>query len=479
MGAHRELAVRSFENRATPPRNRSLTQIAVPVLAVALMGSGCTTVRSTADSDFRVSRPAGLTYFLPMRRARLTVTRSARDTVTPTRERDQKVVALAAADARVVAAKARREQAYAVLQTLAEGATARAEQIRIAELAAAEETLLRAAAEVLRGEVAELTRRVEAAHAAGGGCLYSTKIELLPAQADPAARYVADLPHNYFRDDTVRLNVSPAGLLTSANVVAVDQTGQILVELAGIAGALEGAGAGTKAFPERAAGTPAARCEGVPVLVGIFDPTDAGAVGRVNTSLDESGFPFSIQVTRPPMAAAAGSGQTPAPVGAPGQTRASVASGLFYRSPTPVLVELRHLTPAVGTSPATATPVDAVVMMLPQAGPTSYIPMRASAFVKTTSDVQFVEGSVAAWSSERPSEVLSVARLPAQAIEAFAGALSRVLTLRVETSTSREALGAQQMDEQVQLERHRLLMDCIARARRDGTDVTACLPETP
>lgn len=455
---------------------RRLTRMAVPGLVVALMGSGCATVRSTAEPDFAASRPAGLTYFLPMRQARLTVTRTARDTVTPTRERDQKVVALAAADVRVAAAKTRREQAYAVLQTLPEGATARAEQIRIAELAAAEETLLRAAAEALRGEVAELTRRVEAAHASGGGCVYSTKIELLPAQADPTARFVADLPHNYFRDDTVRLNVSPTGLLTSANVVAVDQTGQVLVELAGLAGALEGAGGGPKALAERAAGTPAVPCEGVPSFVRIFDPMQSGQVNAVNRDLRNSSFPFSLQATS--------AGQSGSDNARPNSASEEIsASGLYYRSPVPVLVELRYLPPgassqASGDEPA-GTPVDAVVMMLPQAGPTSYLPMRANAFVKTTSDVQFVEGSVAAWSSERPSEVLSVARLPAQAIEAFAGALSRILTLRVETSTSREALGAQQMEEQVQLERHRLLMDCIARARRDGTDVTACLPETP
>ncbi|WP_396594122.1 hypothetical protein [Brevundimonas sp. R86498] len=318
------------------------------------------------------------------------------------------------------------------------------------------------AVEALRASIAEFDRRI-AARGAGGECRYSAKVELLPVQPDARARFVAELPHNYLRDDTSRLNVTPAGLLSSANVVSVDQTGQVLVELAGLSGSLAGRTMGFSVKRERTEAPSA--CDVRPVMVRVFDPAHLPDEASVNDQLDAAGVPFRIVVVRgAPVPPGGESGRLPA-------SRKPV-SGIYYRSPTPVVLELRHLT-------TTGTPLDAVVLMLPQAGPVSYLPMRASALVKTTNDVQFVDGSVAAWSSERPSEVLSLVRLPAQAIEAFAGALARVLTIRIETSDGRESLSAQQAEEIVQHERSRLLLNCLEGAASDPDAVTACLPAAP
>lgn len=468
-------------------RGAGWKQLAASVAVIALLGPGCTTVRSTHQPDFAASQPSGLTYFLPMRQARLTLTRAPIDLIELIRERDQKVVALAAAEGHAATAKSRREQAVAVLAALPLNAASRPDQVKVLELAIAQETVLEAVAAALRGEVLALRDRLTAAQTAGDNCQYAAKIELLPVQADRRARFVAELPHNYFRDDTVQFHVNPAGLLTSANVVAVDQTGQVLVEVAGVFGSLVGRSpeGSTKAF-EEVARTP--RCTGSPSLVRIFDPANGVDVGAVNTDLRRARFPFEIQVTAHGEALD-GDSYLPAWPARPSgpadvrETRETPArtisgSGLYYRSPTPVLMAL-YRQADVTSGESNPTPIDAVIMTLPQAGPVSYLPMRASAFVKTTSDVQFADGSIASWSSERPSEVLSAARLPAQAIEAFSSALANVLTLRVETSDSREALGAQQVEEVVQQERNRLLLECVARAHRDNADVTPCLPETP
>lgn len=436
-------------------------RIVAPIAAIALLGPGCatTTVQSSHQTDYSAGQPRGLTYFLPMRQARLTLTRMPADPGELIEKRDEKVVALAAASAQAVAAKARREQAEAMLAALSPNAASRPDQIKLVELAVAQESVLTAAAQALRLSVEDLSRRIVTAQAAGGECRYTAKIELLPVQADPRARFVADLSHSNFRDDTVRLDVSPAGLLSSANVVAVDQTGQILVELAGLAGSLTGTTRGLMADEQ----TAVPGCVGVPVLVQVFDPMNRADEELVNQHLQTAEFPFRIRVT--PRGHALDDGRDrrlPA--------NGATVSGIYYRSPTPVVMELRNT--------SAGTPVDAVVMMLPQAGPVSWLPMEASPFVKTTSDVQFADGSISSWSSDRPSEVLSVARLPAQAIDTFASALARILTIRVETSNSREALDAQQVEEIAARVNLQLYQACLTHAGSDTTAAAACSPET-
>lgn len=471
-------------------RGAGWKRVIAPVAAISLLGPGCSTTDPTIQSSHQLvpsaAQPRGLTYFLPMRQARLTLSRTPADPEELIKKRDEKVVALAAAAAQAAAAKARREQAEAMLAALAANAASRPDQIKLVELAVAQENVLAAAAEALRVGVSDLDGQIVAARSEGGECRYTAKIELLPVQADPRERFVADLSHSRLRDDTVRLNVSPMGLLTSANVIAADQTVQILVELAGLAGSLAGARAALMDTPATETARP--RCDGVPVLTRIFDPANGREVDSVNEDLDEAKFPFRIKM-------AIYEASTPGPIvtrvgeefsdrGSDRQsTSRNYASvpGLYYRSPTPVLMELRYapLQPAMASPPAAATgaPVDAVVMMLPQAGPISWLPMEASAFVTTTHDVQFADGSISSWSSERPSQFLAVAKAPGQAIGSFASALSRILTLRIETSDSREALGAQQIGEVVQQQRYRLLLDCLGRAG-DETAASACLPET-
>lgn len=465
-------------------------RIIAPVAAIALLGPGCstTTVQSSHQLLPSAGQPRGLTYFLPMRQARLTLARAPANPAQLIEKRDEKVVALAAAAAQAAAAKARREQAEAVLAALTPNAASRPDQIKLVELAVAQETVLTAAAEALRVGVADLGRQIVTAQTVGGECRYTAKIELLPVQADPRERFVADLWHSRWRDDTVRLDVSPAGLLTSANVVAVDQTGQILVELAGLAGSLSGALLETPApRTEAAARSP---CDGVPVLTRIFDPANGRDVSSVNEDLLEAKFPFRIAMTvyepGTPGSIVTRAGEAFSDRGSDRQSTGrdyGLVPGIYYRSPAPVVLELRHAPLVAETDASTPplipedTPVEAVVMLLPQAGPVSWLPMEASSFVKTTHDVQFADGSVSSWSSDRPSQFLAAARVPGQAIDAFAGALGRILTLRVETSNSREALGAQQVEEIVQQERYRLLLQCLTRAADDAA-AAACLPET-
>lgn len=83
------------------------------------------------------------------------------------------------------------------------------------------------------------------------------------------------------------------------------------------------------------------------------------------------------------------------------------------------------------------------MLQLPQAGPVSILPLDASPFVKTVHDVQFADGVVTSWSSDRPSMLLAIAKVPLQALDFATSQISKILTARVtiinDTQTLREA----------------------------------------
>lgn len=469
-------------------------------LAVAL--SGCTTMQSAPHTSFSGAPPQGVTYFLPMRMVKLTVTREQVTLQELLDDRDKKVVELAAARTVLATSRTKLQQTRATLNALPATASARAEQTRLTELAIAEEAVAAAAVEKLAADVADLTRGVEQTPADGGECRYNARLELLPVQADPRARYVVDLRHSGFRDDTHTLTLTPAGLLSTVNAVSVDQTGQILVELARSAGMISGL---------QSRGESADGCGQPASLVRIFDPVDTNDMKTVETELQEAGMPIRLAL-RAPTTVRTGFAATPA-IG-PNQ-------GLYYRSPGPIVLDIRRVRDTVAATGDTgdtggtgdtgdAEPdrgttagepdesqtgsqtvaqiykaddastyftIDSVSFTLPQAGPDSYLPLPAGPFVRTANTLALTDGALSSWTNERPSEVLSVVRIPGQIVEAFIDGLGRVLTARIDISTKEQGLQAQELESAVQAERTRLLLECIARAHNQQADTAVCLPE--
>ena len=76
----------------------------------------------------------------------------------------------------------------------------------------------------------------------GQSCAFVPSVDLLPVQADRRRRFALQPAHNELRDDTLKIGLTPTSLLTTGDVTAVDQTGQIIVDLAGVAGAAAGVG---------------------------------------------------------------------------------------------------------------------------------------------------------------------------------------------------------------------------------------------
>jgi hypothetical protein len=459
--------------------------LALALIGAGLGATGCTTVRSTHLPPQKMTGAAlkdapsaggrswsyaaqGVTYFLPTRPMKITATRTPvvlGDSVKAQAAKEKEL-----ADAKAAQAKADEEvkSATGIRDNLQAQAPAgdRAAAEQAVNLATAKAAAAKKSVDTLSEQVAALKATVDAVKLRGTLCTYEAKIELLPAQPDPYARYVARIVHNPFRDDTMTLKVGPNGLLTSGNMVAADRTSDILVEAAG---AIAGVGATPPSIPGLKSMAPPrprdADCTSLPkTYVQIFDPTNPDQVAALNQDLSlKAKLPYQVSVY----------GHTPAqdgrlhnqPGAYQGDNYGWAAQGaIFYRSPSPLQVSLLQ----------SGQPVDTAVVLLPQAGPISFIPMNSSAFVKTVNDVQFTDGMLTSWTADRPSEVLEVVRLPVKIATAIISVPAQLLSLRVNYSSQDKALLEAQQAQIAAEAKLQAYMLCLSRAGDDAALAAAC-----
>jgi hypothetical protein len=477
--------------------------VACVIAASAGLTAGCSTVRSTAAPTYQVSGDsAGLTYFLPMRMVRVTATRAPLRLEDLNRAKAQKQAELTNFQVALREAKQRREQAQAVLAALDPSATNRQELQEALGTAQAEERVAQGRVTASQNDLTNIQAAIDALELGGAACTYTAKLEALAPQADPDQRFIARLTHNSLRDDTLRLNVTPAGLLSTANLVAVDRTADIIVEAAGAFAGLRSGGLGPNAASEERANCASLPRQFVRIIDPLRDWTDPlteqsvdavtlPAITTLNQELSDADFPFRISIDPRSLAFAVPPPPPPAqntPVAntappAPrvarrldGQPQSVGDSGaIFYRSAVPVTFTIgQRLAGRSGDADADWQPVDAAALMLPQAGPVTYIPMNSSPFVRTVNDVQFADGSISSWSAERPSEVLEVVRLPVRVLTALISVPAQLFQLRVNYSTEQRNLAQMQRQQIEQDERLRALRDCIAEAESNDASSLSC-----
>jgi len=452
--------------------------------------AGCATVQSRPESTTPTlaKDAAGVTYFLPRKLVKLTVSRAPVDIAKLKKARDGASSDLEAANKLKGEKKDAAEHEAAILDQLASDAAGRQDQVKRLELARAEQAQAEA-------DAADATKAFEKAASAylaalggdaSGGCTYEAKLDLQPASADRDHRYVGVLRHNWLRDDTFKLAVNPAGLLASANIVAADRTGDILVEAAGAYSALARGGGATVAaevVPDQL------DCGDPKSIVLLFDPTNSDELDEIALRLKTANYPFQVGPRWDSQNHRTNDIPTGAEVETARSTRKAAAAlvisadktnaeaiykaykgALFYRSPVPTLVTLER------NVNNTWHVVDSAMVVLPQAGPISYIPANSSAFVKTVDDVVFVDGMVASWSPDRPSEVLEIVRLPVKVATAIISVPAQLVSLRVDYSSKAKSLADSQASEIAAQKSLAKLRACLAEAKVAGEDGTACLP---
>lgn len=451
--------------------------------------NGCATVKTTVPASGTIS--AGVAYYLPRRDIKIAAERS----VLKLEDAKKKVAAAVKtegeADTAAKAAAAELKAQEALLPLLASGTDAWKEAEALRATFAAKKTLTAAALSEAKAAVA-LARADQATIEAspGGQCLYryDAKIELLPAVPDHKMRFTAQFAHNVLRDDDWKLSVSADGLLTSSNVIAADRTGDIIVELAG---AIAGFGtSGLSVLKVAEDNKSVVNCDAPAVkFVYQFDPVDSPeSDSSINGKLVNAGFPLKLtlkgNVQEGPSCHTPPAEESPAAavlrlsngqcevIGQEGK-----AGALFYRSAVPVTVIIEQCSiEAAGTIDCNnSRPVDAALVLIPQLGPISYIPMRSSAFVRTVNDVTFSNGSITSWNATRPSEALEVVRLPVRVLTSIISVPAQILSLRVNVSDKDKALAVSQQGQIAARLKLEGLKSCIEKATRDGSNPDICL----
>ena len=471
---------------------KNLHALALSLFGIGVILSGCATVTSKKSEGVG----KGLTYYLPKRDVKITIERTLVVSAEIKKALADKQEALKTVVAELGAAKKALATAQARIKSAAVqgNATAKDEIEAAIALATADVGIATERQGELKSEIEKLEQKLAASERTDDGkCLYeyAAKLELLPLTADVQYGFVANIAHNVLRDDTMKLGVTTDGLLTSANVVADDKTGSILVELAsaiasGRSGSLAMAGNTRNAKP------PA--CERVKSkFVYSFDPVTKSK--DVSDRMQKAGYPFVI----------ATSGEKRS-YGADGEKCSHEKDGekcsdqvwkslnnlneqykgsLFYRSPHPYTLHLRQCNKPTmpceiekedEANETESVPIDAVTFNLPQAGPISYIPMNSRAFVKTVDDVVFENGMLKSWDATRPSEVLEIVRLPVSILKAVVSVPAEIVKLRVELSDQQKGLAASQQAQLSAQAKLAVIQSCVETAGDDKEAALACFP---
>ena len=451
---------------------KDLHLIAVVLLGIGAFLSGCATVTSKKAEGIG----EGLTYYLPKRDVKITIERTLIVSGDIKKALADKQEALKAVAAELGAAKKALATAQARIKSAAvqANATAKDEIETAIAMATADVAIATERQGELKAELETLEQKLAASERADdGACLYeyAAKLELLPPTADTPLGFVADISHNVLRDDTMKLGVTADGLLTSANVVADDKTGSILVELAS---AIASRGGFTSAleFPPVATSPVCERLKSR--FVYSFDPVTESVV--VSNRMQKAGYPFLIT--------ASGDKRADVPWETLTKINKAYKGSLFYRSPHPYTLHLRKCNKATTckvdeedkADETQSVPIDAVTFNLPQAGPISFIPMNSRAFVKTVDDVVFENGMLRSWNATRPSEVLEIVRLPVSILKAVVSVPADIVKLRIDLSDQQKGLAASQQAKLAADTKLTTIQACVSAAGEDGDAAQACFP---
>lgn len=448
--------------RALGMRRRA-TALVVPFLI-----GGCATVETTratvADAGLE-----GVTYFLPKRLVLFNGTRA------PVRKEDveKKIAAATKSKDEATATKLAAEAEIKSID-VALGAPGLSDERKkqLADdkaVAGARKKNADGLIALKTAEINDLNRTLQQIGASACLFSYDIKLEAGDVVPDKSARFVAKLKHSPLRDDVQTFKVSANGLLNSADVAAADRSGDILVEAVGAIGSFGAAPKSGFVFRGGSLSPATQSCETAHISFKyLFDPKDVSAL---NNALMLAGWPFGVQV-----AGIARTEQGPSA----GSTQQSVA-GLYYRTASPAVLTVFQCADGalcdVSDPKAAKTPIESSIVSLPQYGAISYIPMKSSAFVKTTDVVAFENGMLTSWSANRPSGVLEVVRLPVRALKVLVSVPAELIKLRVDYVSQEQSLAGAYAKQLEAAETLRKLRECVDAAEAAGADSTTCFSD--
>ncbi|MCZ8063076.1 hypothetical protein [Silanimonas sp.] len=461
-----------------------IASAAVVPLSIALL-AGCTTsgvgTKSSMDSFGNAESPLlGVSYYLPMRHAKVTFTRVKADDKADQAFADA-TTKLKAAEAALAGAKAATAAQASLLEAMkrdgiketdAPYITVLAELVKLrqAEVAAAKDE----AAAKAKANQAEIAALQLADSKAMCGWVDSVQVQLLEFVPDTSARYLLQPESSAFRSDTFKMTTTTSGLLQTTNIEQKDETGSVLINLARSITAWSSPSplANQPYFenlntPIKNLAVGSNRCAQLAweprKLEFIIDPIDESQWGNVGTQISNAArvrglsgstderFTYTLSIARrSPEADSSARPLAGRPSGA----------GIFYRRERPLVVNI-----ALSDEDGNPQSIGNVVLSVPNGAPIDAIGMDATAFVTNRSNLGFSNGMLVSVDNSRPSPAAAIASVPWQISEATLRQISALLTLRVEI-TQKETSAA--TEERALLEQMKAIIEAqeaLDRAR--------------
>lgn len=406
---------------------------------ISLFAVGCATLVTTTKQAPDQPDIAGVTYYLPMKLAKVTLTRKA----VPS-----DALKVAAADlekAKGAAQEAgKRKQATMAAAEWAKQIATSAESAKpgspgalkarenydllVAELAPTEkaETEAKKIQAVAQSVYENLASQSDARK-------YEDEIQIteMPAIPDPEQRFVANLSHWWTHADSLKFSTTEAGLLKTVSGTSTDKTGAILEDTAKaiIAGIKASVGLPGASSP-REFMTNDAKCKTVDWFLTqnftneyTFNPSNQGERDDINCILKQVGSQFQISAKKAPDLSTT---PTPKP-----NDRCQCFKGLVYRRP----VQWKFSISRIEKETEKAVPIRTVAVLLPNEGPAVIAPMKTSPFVATTYDIAFQDGMLTKWDVDRPSELYAAIQIPLNILKDIIALPAQLIQLKIDYSS--------------------------------------------
>lgn len=432
------------------------------VLFVALANCAEPVVTSTLvlpDHLAHRSHREGMSYFLPRRLVKITLSRTEIESKDIAKEQEAITKASKAIGNLEKEKKKAEEEAAAYKTRLAAAIAAKAGQpardFLQAEQEKAEARSVVAKAEIktTKKAIAEKTEFLRNLKAGLGKMLETATIEELPLEPDPNWMFVAQLDHRMNREDDIKLKVVN-GLLNSSDVDSTDKSVEIITDLvrsvAAISGRIPLPSLKTD-IPEVPKEDAIPECRPYKTEV-ILDPTDVCATEKflgnftnrqhaaAIVPMDWNGNPLTCSKSYDAFRVSRYIGDSPFAT----QDDASKPSfikvdGYAYRRPLPYLIEVTPKDTACDGKDVRRQKVLAKVTA-PNRSAINVLPMRAGRFTQTVIGSTFKDGMPEAYNVNRPSEVAAVAGLPVDIAKALISIPTQMLQLRVNYNSEDTAL---------------------------------------
>jgi hypothetical protein len=272
-----------------------------------------------------------------------------------------------------------------------------------------------------------------------GACNYLVKFSVEPQPLVPDHNYgfVAKLKHYLQRTDEMKITTTDTGLLSSTESNSIDTTGDILAKLAQSIISF-GVQIPIPSVKEKRVEKVEKPCKSLEIdsIVDFSRPTDIKQLNarlqKINMRLQVCGYHIDQKCDEP-------KDSCELKVTGPSKVEHYGNGGLFYRRELPYLARLWDL------NDGNKIVADTLVLM-PNLSPITRLDYPAGLFATSKQKVDFKDGMLVSYNTERQSEILGLASIPADVAQSMISAITQFFRFRIDYSSSQLELAKKQSE---------------------------------